>query len=125
MVDVALRVNEPLPLRKRKKKSGYHSNYEELKTPEQRYRLLNQLESSERTNKILSEWKQSGIEIKNVSGKSLLKKALPPAIYDSLKSAGIKAKKTLGPSYIQMTDAVAKSGVKLMGDRSRNDSQNE
>ena len=116
LVDVALGVGEPLPLRKRKGKSGYHSNYGELKTPEQRYRLLNQLESSKRTNEILSEWKQSGIEIKNVSGESLLKKALPPAIYDSLKAVGVKAKKTLGPSYVQMTDAVAKSGVKLMGD---------
>tara|TARA_R100000995_G_C3484316_1_gene126214 strand:+ start:2862 stop:6578 length:3717 start_codon:yes stop_codon:yes gene_type:complete len=116
LIDVASGQKDPFPLRKKKGKSGYHSNYNELKTPEQRYRLLNQLESSKRTNEILAEWKASGIEIRDVSGTSLLKKALPPSIYESLQATGAKIKEVAGPSYVQMTDAISQSGVKLMGE---------
>mgnify|MGYP003137351466 CR=1 FL=1 len=93
------------PLTKREGKKGHHSNYEKLGTSEQRYRLLMELQTSKRVGEILDNYRKTGIEVNDVSKTSLLKKALPPFIYEALQG--------LAPMKYKMTDAISKSGVKL------------
>jgi len=117
--DRASKLEDPMPLRK-KKDGGYHTNLDKISQRE-KYKVLMELESLQRTKEILDGWRQAGITVPDVSSKSLLKRALPPEIYDSLRGKALKVKKTIGPSVYLMTDALAQKGVKLMGDmNSRN-----
>lgn len=113
-VDRAARLEEPMPLRK-KAKGGYHTNLDKI-NQKKKYEVLMEMEALKRTKEILDGWRQAGIEVPNVSSKSLLKKALPPEVYDILSGKISKVKKTLGPSIKLMTDPIAQKGVKLMGD---------
>ena len=116
-VDTALGTEQPLPLRKRKGKKGYHSNYNELKNREQKYSLLMELETSKKVKDVLDGYRQSGIEVKNVSEGSLLKKILPTDAYESLQ-AGKERVKRVGPSVWELTDPISQSAKRLMDDMS-------
>ena len=74
VVDRVLGLSEPSKLVKRKDKKGHHTGLADLKQ-EQKYRVLLELESAQRTNDILAEWNKAGIAVNDVSGNSLLKKA--------------------------------------------------
>ena len=117
-VDTVLGMEQPLPLRKRKGKKGYHSNYNELKNREQKYSLLMELETSKKVKDVIDGYKQAGIEVKNVSESSLLKKILPTDAYESLQAGKARVKGAVGPSVWQLTDPIAQSAKRLMDDMS-------
>ena len=110
VVDRVSGVETPSPPTRRKGKKGFRTGLKDLEQ-EQKYKVLMELETSRRTNKILEGYKKAGIDVKNVSGDSLLKKALPPAIYDSLR--GFSAK-YIKPAVTQLTDPIAQSAKLLM-----------
>ena len=105
---------ESFPLKKREGKKGYHSNYNELKTQEQKYRLLMELEASQKVGEILDGYKKAGIEVKDVSRTSLLKKALPTSVYEYLQGKKKAVVKMIAPEVYQLTDPIAKSSKQLM-----------
>jgi len=118
-VDRASKSEDPLPLRK-KADGGYHTNLKEI-GQRGKYEVLMEMEALGRTKEILDGWREAGIKVPDVSSESLLKRALPPEIYDSLRGKALKVKKTIGPSIYLMTNPIAQKGVKLMGDmNSRN-----
>ena len=118
-VDRASKSEDPLPLRK-KADGGYHTNLDKIGQRE-KYEVLMEMEALGRTKEILDGWREAGIKVPDVSSESLLKRALPPQIYDSLRGKALKVKKTIGPSIYLMTNPIAQKGVKLMGDmNSRN-----
>ena len=118
-VDRASKLDKPLPLKK-KADGGYHTNLDKIGQKE-KYEVLMEMEALGRTKEILDGWRQAGIKVPDVSSKSLLKKALPPEIYEYLQGKKSTIKKTFGPSINFMTDALAQKGVSLMGDmNSRN-----
>jgi len=118
-VDRASKSEDPLPLRK-KADGGYHTNLDKIRQ-RGKYEVLMEMEALGRTKEILDGWREAGIKVPDVSSESLLKRALPPEIYDSLRGKALKVKKTIGPSIYLMTDPIAQKGVKLMGDmNSRN-----
>jgi len=101
---------EAFPLSKRKGKKGYHSNYDKLTSQEQRYRLLMELQTKKKVGEILDGYKQAGIEVKDMSRTSLMKKALPPAVYDVLQGV----KKQIMPEVYRLTDPIAQSAKRLL-----------
>jgi len=110
VVDRVSGVESPPPPSRRKGKKGFHTNLGKL-TQEQKYKVLMELETSRRTNEILEGYKKAGINVPNVSGDSLLKKAMPPVIYDSLKGF---TSKYIKPSVSQLTDPISQSAKILM-----------
>ena len=118
-VDRASKSEDPLPLKK-KADGGYHTNLDKI-GQRGKYEVLMEMEALGRTKEILDGWREAGIKVPDVSSESLLKRALPPEIYDSLRGKALKVKKTIGPSIYLMTNPIAQKGVKLMGDmNSRN-----
>ena len=105
---------ESFPLKKREGKEGYHSNYNELKTQEQKYRLLMELEASQKVGEILDGYKKGGIDVRDVSRTSLLKKALPTSVYEYLQGKKRAIVKIVAPEVYQLTDPIAKSSKQLM-----------
>ena len=106
---------ESFPLKKRTKgKKGYHSNYNKLETKEQKYRLLMELEASQKVGEILDGYKKAGIEVKDVSRTSLLKKALPESVYSYLQGKKKAIVKIVAPEVYQLTDPTSKSAKQLM-----------
>jgi len=117
VVDRVLGLENPSKLVKRQDRKGYSTGLGKL-NQEQKYRVLLELEANKRTNDILAEWNKTGIVVNDVSGNSLLKKALPPFIYDGIRGF---VRKRIKPSITTLTDTVSQSAVKLMGDmNSRN-----
>lgn len=118
-VDRASGQEEPMPLRK-KAKGGYHTNLDKI-SQRSIYEVLMEMEALSRTKEILKGWQEAGIKVPDVSSGSLLKRALPPEIYDVLQRKKAKVKRAIGPSIRFMTDPLAQKGVKFMGDmNSRN-----
>jgi len=113
-VDRASKSEDPLPLKK-KADGGYHTNLDKI-GQRGKYEVLMEMEALGRTKEILDGWREAGIKVPDVSSESLLKRALPPQIYDSLRGKALKVKKTIGPSIYLMTNPIAQKGVKLMGD---------
>lgn len=110
LVDRASGVESPPPPTRRKGKKGFHTNLGKL-TQEKKYRVLMELETSRKTNEILENYKKAGIEVKNVSGDSLLKRVMPPAIYDALRGF---TETYVKPSVSQLTDPISQSAKLLM-----------
>ena len=76
---------EELPLRKHKGKGRkYHSNYNEL-TPQEKTILHDRMKNKRFVESKVKEFKDLGIEVSEVTGKSLMEKALPPAVYDTIR----------------------------------------
>ena len=113
-VDRASTLDKPFPLNK-KTKGGYHTNLDKIGQKE-KYEVLMEMEALGRTKEILDGWKQAGISIPDVSSKSLLKKAIPPEIYDYFRGKKKTIANTFGPSINFLTNPIAQKGVKLMGD---------
>ena len=110
IVDRVSGVETPSPPVRRKGKKGFSTNLGKL-TQEQKYKVLMELETSRRTNEILEGYKKAGIDVKNVSGDSLLKKTMPPVIYDAFKGFTAKYVK---PAVTQLTDPISQSAKLLI-----------
>ena len=110
VVDRASGAPSPPPPKRRKGKKGFHTGLKGLEQ-EQKYKVLMELETSRKTNEILEGYKKAGIDVPNVSGDSLLKKAMPPAIYDSLRGF---TETYVKPSVTQLTDPISQTAKLLM-----------
>ena len=81
----AVRGGDPLPLKKHKAKGReYHSNYNKLSIQEKTI-LHDRMKSRRFVENKVKEFKDLGIEVSEVTGKSLMEKALPPAVYDTIR----------------------------------------
>jgi len=81
----AVRGGEPSPLKKHKAKGReYHSNYNKLSIQEKTI-LHDRMKSRRFVENKVKEFKDLGIEVSEVTGKSLMEKALPPAVYDTVR----------------------------------------
>ena len=73
-----------------------------------------ELEASQKVGEILDGYKKAGIEVKDVSRTSLLKKALPESVYSYLQGKKKAIVKIVAPEVYQLTDPISKSAKQLM-----------